>query len=1097
MGMLAILALIFAYYALSEKKIDLANERRHQSFLLADELRRSSDDLTRMARLYVVTGNPVYKKYSRDILDIRDGKKPRPEEYQNIYWDLILAEGKPPRPDIGRVIALLELMREAGFTPGELDKLAEAKANSDKLAVTEHAAMKLVESVGRDAGANRTRGRMMLFDDSYHQAKASIMKPIAEFYEMMDKRTQDAVRAAENYAAIWRAVFIVFGFGLMFMLWRAYASLNATLGGRINDVYALIDRIGSGDFSPATPDADEVGVLGWLTKTQARLSEAESRRKSIEQELQASNENVRMILDTSLDAVISMDSSGLITGWNAEAERMFGHTAEHALGKSLADLIVPPRYCDAHNRGLAHFMKTGVGPVLGRRIEMTALRGDGSEFPVELSIVVVRRDQDVFFSAFVRDITERKRAQHELQHNAALLNEAQRLGKLGSWELDHASGQLKWTDEVFRIFELDPAHFSPSYENFLNVIHPDDREMVNRAYTRSLEDRQPYDILHRLLFADDRIKWVHEHCSNDFDASGKPLRSVGAVQDITEQKLTEDSLRVAAVTFEMHEAIMITDTDASIIRVNHAFESVTGYGAEEVLGRNPRMFSSGRHDQAFYADMWQQLLKRGSWSGEIWDRHKNGNIYPKWMTVTAVKNETGATAAYVAVFNDITERKRAEEEIRNLAFYDTLTKLPNRRLLQDRFHLALSVSARSNHYGAVLFLDLDRFKTINDIMGHDHGDLLLIEVARRIQICMREVDTVARQGGDEFVILVEEISLDAQDALQKTALIAEKIRATLTVPYQINGHEYHSTPSIGVCLYRGTEESVEGLLKHADLAMYQAKDSGRNTVRFFDPLMQKSVEARAAIEADLRHAVPGKQLHLHYQIQVDNENRPLGAEALLRWVHPKRGMVPPGQFIPIAEESSMVLEIGHWVLDTACKQLAEWAGNELTRGLILAVNVSGQQFRLHDFVDQVAELVRAHRIDPSLLKLELTESVVLSDVADVIKKMYALKAMGIKLSLDDFGTGYSSLSYLKQLPLDQLKIDQSFVRDIATDPNDAVMVQTIIGLAKNFRLKVIAEGVETEAQLEFLKINGCMAYQGYLFSKPVPVGEFEALLGRL
>jgi len=685
----------------------------------------------------------------------------------------------------------------------------------------------------------------------------------------------------------------------------------------------------------------------------------------------------------------------------------------------------------------------------------------------------------------------------ELQHNQNLLNEAQRLGHLGSWELDPVSGELRWSDEIYRIFELDPAQFPPSYENFLNAIHPDDRDKVDQAYTRSLQDRQTYDITHRLLLADGRIKWVREHCSSDFDVSGKPLRSVGAVQDVTEQRLAEDRLRVAAATFETHEAILITDANSNIIRVNRAFEDTTGYSAEEVLGKNPRILSSGRQDKAFYAEMWRQLLATGSWTGEMWDRRKNGQVYPKWLTITAIKNEQGETTEYVAIFSDITARKQAEEEIRHLAFYDALTKLPNRRLLLDRFHLALSVSARSHHYGAVLFLDMDKFKTLNDTLGHHYGDLMLIEVAQRIQLCVREVDTVARLGGDEFVVLIDEIGANTEEASQRVALIAEKIRAALAVPYQIKGHEYHSSPSIGVCLYCGNEESVDALLKHADLAMYQAKDAGRNAVHFFDPAMQYAVEMHAALEADLRRAIPNLELRLYYQIQVDSEQRPLGAEALVRWMHPKRGMVSPAQFIPVAEESSLILDIGLWVLDTACRQLAQWSGNEQTRNFELAINVSAQQFRLHGFVDVVAAALRAHQVAPSRLKLELTESVVLNDVADVVAKMHALKALGVKLSLDDFGTGYSSLSYLKQLPLDQIKIDQSFVRDIATDPNDAVMVKTIIDMAQNFRLNVIAEGVETEAQLGFLRQNGCMAYQGYLFSKPVPVEEFEVLLGKL
>jgi diguanylate cyclase (GGDEF)-like protein len=498
-----------------------------------------------------------------------------------------------------------------------------------------------------------------------------------------------------------------------------------------------------------------------------------------------------------------------------------------------------------------------------------------------------------------------------------------------------------------------------------------------------------------------------------------------------------------------------------------------------------------------YEAMWQQITGTGLWEGEIWDKRKNGDIYPKWLTITTVHDAANQVSHYVGVFSDISQRKLAEEEIYSLAYYDTLTKFPNRRLLHDRFGLALAVSERSGNYGAVLFLDLDKFKTLNDTLGHGYGDLLLIEVAGRIKACVRAMDTIARMGGDEFVVLIEEVSSDAEEATQKAAHIAEKIRSALAQPYFLAGHEQHSSPSIGVCLYRGRAESVESLLKHADLAMYQAKESGRNTVCFFDPVMQQAVEGRAALEADLRHAVSLQQLRLYYQIQLDNEHRPLGAEALLRWIHPIRGMVSPAQFIPLAEETMLILEIGHWVLESACQQLKLWEQHARTRDLTIAVNVSAQQFAMPDFVGQVAASLHKHRVDPARLKLELTESVVLDDVQGTVAIMHALKGLGVRLSMDDFGTGYSSLSYLKILPLDQLKIDQSFVRDITSDPNDAVLVQTIIDMARNFRLNVIAEGVETEAQLAFLKQHGCMAYQGYLFSKPVPLEEFEALLGGL
>ncbi|MET0962150.1 MAG: EAL domain-containing protein [Noviherbaspirillum sp.] len=431
-----------------------------------------------------------------------------------------------------------------------------------------------------------------------------------------------------------------------------------------------------------------------------------------------------------------------------------------------------------------------------------------------------------------------------------------------------------------------------------------------------------------------------------------------------------------------------------------------------------------------------------------------------------------------------------------MAFFDALTSLPNRRLLIDRFHSAMSASARSGHYGAQLFIDIDRFKTVNDVRGHDFGDLLLAEIARRFQSCVGDGDTAARLGGDEFVVLLAQIDEHVDSASQEAALTAENIRDALTRPYQIKGNEQHSSPSIGVCLYLGNDELPEVLLRQADIAMYRAKDAGRNTVRFFNLDMQLAVETHAALESDLRRAIPRRQLHLYYQLQVDSEQRAIGAEALVRWIHPERGIVSPMRFIPIAEESSLIFDVGGWVLDRACSQLAAWDGVDSTRYLSMSVNVSAQQFRPPDFVAMVAATLSRHRVAALRLKLELTESAVLNDVNEMVSKMYALKALGVSLSMDDFGTGYSSLAYLKKLPLDQIKIDQSFVRDITTDPNDAVMVKTIIDLAMNFRLQVIAEGVETESQLAFLKRHGCMAYQGYLFSRPVPIEAFEALLNQ-
>lgn len=580
-----------------------------------------------------------------------------------------------------------------------------------------------------------------------------------------------------------------------------------------------------------------------------------------------------------------------------------------------------------------------------------------------------------------------------------------------------------------------------------------------------------------------------------YDELGGRQALVVIGRDITEQRKAEAKLTLSANVFtHASEAIMITDVDGTIVEVNEAFSKITGYSLAEVVGKNPRILSSGRHNREFYSTMWNNLREHGFFYGEIWNKRKNGEIFPQLQTISAVRDRQGKHIHYVALFSDITERKQAEDEIHTLAFYDGLTQLPNRRFLLDRLGLALSVSSRSRHYGVVMMLDMDKFKLLNDMLGHEYGDLLLIEVAKRIKRCLREDDTVARLGGDEFGVLIEAVDDDAEHASLKASMIAEKIRYELAQPYQLKDSEHISSPSIGVTLYRGNEISADTLLTQADIAMYQAKESGRNAVRFFDCGMQLAVENRAALEADLRHALAGRQLHLYYQPQVDSDQRPVGAEALIRWSHPRRSMVSPAQFIPIAEESSLIVDIGDWVLEEACRQLVEWAAQETTRHLSLAVNVSAQQFKKADFVDKVAALLKQYRIDASRLKLELTESVVLDDIADVVSKMYALKALRIQLSMDDFGTGYSSLSYLKQMPIDQLKIDQSFVRDMTSDQNDAVMVRTIVDLAKNFHLNVIAEGVETEEQLALLKQMGCSVYQGYLFAKPLPLPQFIAWL---
>jgi len=595
---------------------------------------------------------------------------------------------------------------------------------------------------------------------------------------------------------------------------------------------------------------------------------------------------------------------------------------------------------------------------------------------------------------------------------------------------------------------------------------------------------------------DGNLYWVATTIVPYLNSDRKPTEYISMRTDITARKKAEEDLRVAAVAFDTSDAIMITDSKANIVRVNKAFQKITGYSEEEVLGRNPRFMKSGRHPDDFYSDMWVRIKEIGYWSGDVWDKRKNGEIYPKRMSISAVKNADGAITEYVATFNDNTAQKKAEEEIHSLAFYDPLTSLPNRRLLIDRLRHALKISSRSHQYGALILLDMDKFKSLNDTMGHDYGDLMLIEVAERLQSVVREADTVSRLGGDEFVVLLEDLGAEQDGARNSAAQISEKIRSRLSAPYLLREYLHHSSSSVGVTLFHRDECPMDDLVKQADMAMYQAKESGRNTTRFFDPSMQEAVEHRALLELGLRSAISENQLSLHYQIQVSRDHRALGGEVLLRWNHPDFGMVSPAKFIPIAEESALIIEIGEWVLAGACKQLGTWKRDGKYEKMTLSVNVSAKQFLQKDFVSIITTLINANNISPSSLKLELTEGVALEDVDTVISKMQELSTVGVQLSLDDFGTGYSSLSYLSKLPLHQIKIDQSFIRNQATNSKDSLMIRTIINLASNFKLDVIAEGVETDNQLSFLRQFGCNAYQGYLFGKPVPFDEFENLLNQ-
>ncbi len=678
------------------------------------------------------------------------------------------------------------------------------------------------------------------------------------------------------------------------------------------------------------------------------------------------------------------------------------------------------------------------------------------------------------------------------------LTRAQEVAKIGSWTLDLASGRVQRSAETERI--LGPYEAKPcTAQALFGPVHPDDREITDQAWQAACAG-EAFDLSYRIRNGE-RLSWLCARLEPASATSRGRRCSVGTLQDITEQKAADTALRESetflnSVMEILPVGIWLLNADGEIRFINEAGKRI--WGGARYVG----MEQFGEY-KAWWLDSGKPI-EPGDWPAaraiacgetslgeQIEIECFDGTRKIVLNSVVPLRGDNGAVTGVVVLNQDITGDKAAEEEIRRLAFYDPLTRLPNRRLLLEHLAHAQAKSARSLQEGALLFIDLDNFKTLNDTYGHETGDRLLRQVAERLSACVREGDTVARLGGDEFVVMLEDLGTHPEEAAAHAERTAEKILAQLNPPYRIAEQSHHSTPSIGITLFCGHRESLEDVLKRADLAMYQAKAAGRNTLCFFDPEMHAVLARRAALEVDLRQGLLDGQFFLQYQPQVDDTDGVTGAEALLRWRHPLRGLVSPGEFIPVAESSGLILPLGQWVLEAAARQLAAWAGQSETSHLSLAVNISARQFRDPHFVEQVLRIIEQTGANPQRLKLEITESLLLDDIGDAIDKMSALKSHGVGFALDDFGTGYSSLSYLKRLPLDQLKIDQSFVRDVLTDPNDAAIARTIVALAKTLGLGVIAEGVETAEQRSFLAEHGCRAFQGYLFGRP---GAAEDLL---
>lgn len=679
---------------------------------------------------------------------------------------------------------------------------------------------------------------------------------------------------------------------------------------------------------------------------------------------------------------------------------------------------------------------------------------------------------------------QRTRAYKKLEQSELNFKRAQRVVNMASWQLDLRKNEFICSDEIYTIFGLTNNGQPLGHEVLLACAHLDDRSLIDTAW-RGVMHGDSCDIEYRIV-VDGQIKWIRQAIEVDLNRSGLPVTAFGTVRDVTRRKLTEENLRLAANVFEgSGEAILITDSEVCIVSVNQAFTRTTGYTLDEVRGKNPRILSSGKQDAEFYRVMWADINRDGFWQGEILEKDKSGRIYPKWISISAVRDDHGVLTHYISISADISERKDAEQNIESLAYYDVLTSLPNRTLLHDRLGQLIAASHRDRQQFALLFLDLDRFKYVNDSMGHTVGDRLLQAVALRLQECVREGDTVARIGGDEFIVLLRETGQES------AAHVAGKILSVLATPYNIGDLQIATHASIGISMYPDNADDFDTLIKYADVAMYRVKEEGRGSFQFFSPEMNFHADKLFSMEKDLRLAMERNEFILHYQPQINLKyGRVCGVEALIRWQHPEAGLIYPDEFVSVAEETGQILPIGEWVLRSACKQLASWR----KRGVPVfpvAVNLSIRQLRQPNLAEVIAEILQENGLGAHDLELEITEGLMMGETEAAMAFLIKMHELGVDLSVDDFGTGYSSLSYLKKFPLDKLKIDQSFVRDIATDENDAAIVSSIISLGHQLNLQVVAEGVETPEQMDFLLIRGCDEMQGYYFSRALPADELE------